>query len=55
LPVYFTLNTGQNIHLIVEGKNAAEVVKKLKELPNILEIIENKASDGARLTSSHLF
>ncbi len=55
LPVYFTLNTGQNIHLIVEGKNTAKVVKKLRDLPNVLEIIENKASSGAHLSDSHLF
>ncbi len=55
LPVYFTLNTGQNIHLIVEGKNAAKAIKKLKDMPNILEIIENKASDGVQLSDSHLF
>lgn len=55
LPVYFTLNTGQNIHLIVEGKNASKVVKKLKDLPSILEIIENKASSGAHMSDSHLF
>ena len=49
LEVYFTLNTGQNIHLICETKNSNRVEKLLKELPEVKKIIVNKPSNGARI------
>jgi len=55
LPVYFTLNTGQNIHLIVEAKNADRVKEKLNEIPFVQEVIVNSASDGAQMSDKHLF
>lgn len=55
LPVYFTLNTGQNIHLIVEGKNAVQLEEKLKPLKFVKKIITNQVSEGARLIDEHLF
>ncbi len=55
LPVYFTINTGQNIHLIVEEKNAKKVVAKLKKLPFVKNIIVNTPVEGARLSQNHLF
>lgn len=55
LPVYFTINTGQNIHLICEEKNVKKVQAKLKELPEVKEVIVNTPSEGTRLTNSHLF
>lgn len=55
LSVYFTVNTGQDIHLIVEGKNVDTLVKKLKEVEGVKNVIINKPSKGARLISSHLF
>ncbi len=55
LSVYFTLNTGQNIHLIVEGKNAAALKEKLKKISFVKKIIDNKPADGARISNSHLF
>lgn len=55
LKAYFTLNTGQNVHIIVEGKNVEKLTKKLEILPMILKIIENKPSDGARISEQHLF
>lgn len=55
LPVYFTLNTGQNIHLIVQKKDIDTLKKKLAGLKFIKKIITNYASDGARITAGHLF
>ncbi len=55
LPVYFTINTGQDIHLICEGKNVEKVKNKLKELDFVKEIIVNIPSEGTRLTNAHLF
>ncbi len=55
LEVYFTLNTGQDIHLIVEEKNSEALTKKLKNIKTVKNIIINKPSIGARLTEKHLF
>lgn len=55
LPVYFTIDTGQNVHLIVEQKNIKNVVKKLKNIVQVRDIIINKPGQGARLSQKHLF
>ncbi|MEK9169293.1 MAG: diphosphomevalonate decarboxylase, partial [Patescibacteria group bacterium] len=55
LEVYFTINTGQDIHLIIEEKNTKELVKKLKDIKEVKNIIVNSPAVGARLTEKHLF
>lgn len=55
LPVYFTINTGQDIHLICEAENIKKVQAKLKELDFVKEIIVNIPGEGARLSQNHLF
>lgn len=55
LPVYFTLNTGQDVHLIVEKENIKKLESKLKEIPEVKEIIVNYAGDGTKLSNNHLF
>ncbi len=55
LESYFTLNTGQDIHLIAEGKNKEKLLSKLNDIKEVKEIIINHPSDGARLTEKHLF
>ncbi len=55
LPVYFTVNTGQDIHLIVEGKNVNSLLTKLKPEKYIKKIIINKPGKGISLSNKHLF
>jgi mevalonate pyrophosphate decarboxylase len=55
LKVYFTINTGQNIHLLCEKPNVEKLVAKLKNLPEVKEIIINTPAVGARITDKHLF
>ena len=55
LEVYFTVNTGQDIHIICQKKDQAEVIKKIKELENVIRIIPNHPFRGAYLTAEHLF
>lgn len=55
LESYFTLNTGQDIHLIVEGKNKEKLLSKLNDIKEVKEIIINHPSNGARLINNHLF
>jgi len=54
LEVYFTLNTGQDVHLICEKKNAKKVVQKLSVLDEVQNTIINYPSKGAHLIKKHL-
>ncbi len=55
LPVYFTLNTGQDVHLFCEGKHVDALKKKLSEVASVREVIVNRPGKGARMTQEHLF
>ncbi len=55
IPVYFTINTGQDIHLICEQKNVQKVKNKLKTVEEVKEIIINTPGEGTRLSNKHLF
>lgn len=55
LEVYFTVNTGQDIHLICQKKDVEKVVKKAQDLSDVQKTIVNYPSQGARLISSNLF
>jgi len=55
LEVYFTVNTGQDIHLIIEEKNSKKLVQKLQTLKEAKKIIINRPAVGARLSDNHLF
>lgn len=49
LPVYFTIDAGPNVHILCEGKNAEQVLEKVKLLSGIQSIIMNKPAPGAHL------
>ncbi len=53
--VYFTINTGQDIHLLTQKKDLNKLVSKLKNLKIVKKIIVNKPGRGARLIKKHLF
>lgn len=55
IEVYFTINTGQDIHLICEAKNIDRVKNKLKKLEEVKDIIVNSPGQGTRLSKNHLF
>jgi diphosphomevalonate decarboxylase len=55
VPVYFTINTGQDIHLICEKKHSDKVIELLGTVEDVLKIIRNTTSIGTRLISEHLF
>jgi diphosphomevalonate decarboxylase len=55
LEVYFTVNTGQDIHLIVQKKDVQNLVQKLSEVEEVSKTIINSPSKGARLVENHLF
>jgi diphosphomevalonate decarboxylase len=55
LPVYFSLNTGQDVHVFCEGKYAQQVEKLLKGIKAVKKTITNSPANGARLIENHLF
>ena len=55
LQVYFTVNTGQDIHLICQKKDAKAVVKKAKEISDVTKTIINFPSEGAQIISDNIF
>jgi len=55
LELYFTVNTGQDIHIIAEKKNESKIVNKLKKISEVKKIISNYPSNGAQLINKHLF
>lgn len=55
IAVYFTINTGQNIHLICEAENVDNVQAKLKELKDVKDVIVNTPGEGTRVSDNYLF
>lgn len=55
LGVYFTVNTGQDIHLICQKKDFEKVTKKTEEISDVQKTIINYCSKGAHLTEDYLF
>lgn len=53
--VYFTINTGQDIHLICQQKDVEKVKNKLKDIEEVKDIIVNTPGEGARLSENLLF
>lgn len=49
LECYFTINTGQDVHVICRKTDAVKVAKKLKELPEVIKTITNYPAPGAHL------
>lgn len=55
LPIYFTIDAGPNLHLIVEDKNIPALLAKLKNICEVKKTIVNHPGGGARLIDRHLF
>lgn len=49
LECYFTINTGQDVHVICKKEDAGKVEGKLKELPEVIKTITNYPAPGAHL------
>lgn len=55
LQAYFTVNTGQDIHLICQKRDVEKIVKKAEEISDVQKTIINYPSEGAHLVEDHLF
>src|SRR3989338_1346254 len=52
---YYTINTGHNIHVIVQEKDKEVLAKELSNLEEVNEVIINYPAQGAQLSEQHLF
>jgi len=55
LEVYFTINTGQNVHLLCREIDMERLVNKVKEVEYVKQTIINKPSKGTYTLTNHLF
>lgn len=55
LESYFTVNTGQDVHIICQDNNKDKIISKLKELDFVNNIKVNYPGKEARLIEQHLF
>lgn len=55
LQTFFTINTGQDIHILTEKIYLTKLLTKLKSLDYIKSIIVNKPADGVAIHNKHLF
>lgn len=55
LEVYFTLNTGQDMHIICRQKDIDRLINRLQSIHDVKQIITNYPTRGAQLTPVHLF
>lgn len=55
LPVYFTVNTGQDVHLICQKSVVPALTDRLQDVPELQQMIINEPAQGVRLIDAHLF
>lgn len=55
LECYFTINTGQDIHILCQSKDSGALQGKLKEVPEVTRVLLSRAGMGARVIDTHLF
>lgn len=55
LACYFTINTGQDIHIICQKKDEKIMLNKLHSMNEIRKVIVNYPAEGAHITDNHLF
>lgn len=55
LPVYFNLNTGQDVHILCQKKDTQEVQARLSQLDFVKRVIVSGPAEGTRLSDTHLF
>ncbi len=55
IEVYFTLNTGQDVHLICRVKDVQLISDQIKKVEGVKNTIINTPSNGTTLSENHLF
>ncbi len=55
LAVYFTINTGHDLHLLCQKNDVDRITQLLKVIPEVKNIIINQPAVGAKTIDKHLF
>lgn len=55
LEVYYTADTGANLHIFCLPKDEKELLKRLKEIPIVQKTTSGKPGEGAKVLKEHLF
>lgn len=55
IKAYHTFDAGPNPHIITLPEHKEEILKRLKEIPEVKFVIVNEPCEGARLSNEHLF
>ncbi len=55
LQIYFTLNTGQDVHIICLQKDVEKVKQLIEKIPEVKKTIVNFPSTGAKIVEKDLF
>lgn len=55
IPVYFSINTGFNVHVLTLPEYEGIVAEKMKELSVVKEIINSRVAKGPQFLEKHLF
>lgn len=55
LEAYYTVNTGQDVHIICQEKDVTAVQEKLATIDSVRDIIVARPGKGAQILDTHLF
>ncbi|MBI2085243.1 MAG: diphosphomevalonate decarboxylase [Candidatus Aenigmarchaeota archaeon] len=52
---YYTIDTGAHVHILSLPENCREIIKRVKLIGSVIDVIENKPGKGAETINKHLF
>ncbi|MBI4177207.1 MAG: diphosphomevalonate decarboxylase [Candidatus Aenigmarchaeota archaeon] len=55
LECYYTIDTGAHVHILSLPGNSKEIVKRVKLIEGVTDVIENRPGKGAEIVNEHLF
>lgn len=55
LECYFTLDAGPTVHVICQGKDTKGLIRTLRVVEGVMEVIDNKPAEGVKEMKEHLF
>ncbi len=52
---YYTIDTGAHVHILSLPENSKEIIKRVKRVNGVIDVIENRPGKGAEISKKHLF
>ncbi len=52
---YYTIDTGAHVHILSLPENSKEIIRRVRLVDGVMDVIENKPGKGAETTNKHLF